>query len=403
MKELNMKLIVNNEEYIVVDENINSSEIAFSTFSGFLAFNGQVTSEMVKLYGDVFTKLIGSKISLIFSISDGLITGVFDHKMNPKKEWDNIIGERLIEYATAELGAIIGFMIAGPVGAIVGAVAGAILGGLNSDDWYNNGEKIINALYNNLKEEFEYSDSYIYGKDTLKEFIITSLEDDSNFTKKIFPKYINYRKIVTVGLSNDKNKTLASFVKHNSTEVKADIKTNNISTAKEYSKIVIDENSKLKKYDINVITTDDNQEYTVMKNETINKIAKDNGISRNEILDYKENSWVKDEDRIQDDIFLIKKEERLKIPVKKDKTVVAPLATYSGESIKDLKKKRASLNTNLQTVNARLHFLDADLSSVNLLKSSYSILRIKGKNEISKTFNILLLLYLIRVLILIKS
>lgn len=44
------------------------------------------------------------------------------------------------------------------------------------------------------------------------------------------------------------------------------------------------------------------------------------------------------------------------------------------------------MNSSLQTVNARLHFLYGDLTSINLFKSSYSIFIIKSKNEISKTF-----------------
>lgn len=213
------KIVINGEEYQVYDSNVTSDEIALSSFSGYMAFSGQMTEEVSKKFDNVFDKLIGKKISLVFSLADGVINAVFDKNMNPQKEWDAILGARAIEFGMAKTGGVIGFWIGGPVGAVVGTTFGAIIGGLNSDDWYNNAEKLIKALADNIDEEFEYYDQTIYGKVTLEEYI---LHGDRN-VMDAFPDYVNYRQIVEIRQGGG---TLADYIRYNSSTREAQAQTN---------------------------------------------------------------------------------------------------------------------------------------------------------------------------------
>jgi len=174
-----------------------SSDIALSSFSGYVGFVGEVSTR----YGGTPGKTIG----LVLNISSGIIAGTFDSNLNKSKEVDNIIGTAVVGYgvgwAGAEAGAIIGASISGPlapIGAIVGALLGAVAGGLYGDDIYDNGEKIVDILYDKLSEKYsnlEFIDTSIHGIITKEEFILKSLKDDKNFCKRIFPKYNIYKQI----------------------------------------------------------------------------------------------------------------------------------------------------------------------------------------------------------------
>ena len=50
--------------------------------------------------------------------------------------------------------------------------------------------------------------------------------------------------------------------------------------------------------------------------------------TKDEILNYKKNAWIKDENRIVGDLLFIKKEERLKMPDKKNTENTEPLSSY---------------------------------------------------------------------------
>ncbi len=212
-----MSGLIKIEDYEVTVSENKSSDIALSSFGGYLGFVGEMSEQ--------FGGTAGKTIGLVFAVSGGVITGVFDKELNPQKEYYNLIGTALIGYELGILGAtagriignavggFIGGSVAGPVGAVVGAVLGAVAGGLWGDDIYDNGEKIVNALYHNLNENFEYQDSTIYGKVTQEEFILESVTNDPNFCKDIFPQYLNYRQIVDIksGL------TLAESVRYDNT------------------------------------------------------------------------------------------------------------------------------------------------------------------------------------------
>jgi len=84
-------------------------------------------------------------------------------------------------------------------------------------------------------------------------------------------------------------------------------------------------------------------------------------------------------------------DERLNIPLKEIKMPVisVPLISSAEEKvISKVRKKRKPMNTDLQTVNARIFFLDEDVSNntLGLRDTSYSVLRINGENKVSKTF-----------------
>ncbi|PHQ64674.1 MAG: hypothetical protein COB99_08360, partial [Sulfurimonas sp.] len=203
-------------EELSISDN-NSSDFIISGYSGYMGFVGEVTTQ----YGGTPGKIVG----LTIAVSSGVITGVFDKNMNPQHEYDNVIGTAVVGYVSGWAGAWIGAragatigVSAGPVGAVVGAVLGAVAGGLWGDDIYNNGEKIVKVLADNLEHDFEYLSPTIYGKVTQEQFIIQSLENDPDFCKRAFPQYKDYRETVTVSSGNE-------TISYNSTLRDALIKT----------------------------------------------------------------------------------------------------------------------------------------------------------------------------------
>jgi hypothetical protein len=100
------KVIVDGQEYNIYNYNaIQSSDIAFASFSGYMAFSGQLSEEVLEKFGDAGAKLIGKKINAIFSISSGVIDGIFDLNMNPDESLGQIFIERGVEFAFGEAGA----------------------------------------------------------------------------------------------------------------------------------------------------------------------------------------------------------------------------------------------------------------------------------------------------------
>lgn len=65
----------NNGTKEVVVKDTTGKEIAMSAFSGYLAFSGNLLKEGLN-YADAAIK--GSLVGKIYSIADGVITGVFD-------------------------------------------------------------------------------------------------------------------------------------------------------------------------------------------------------------------------------------------------------------------------------------------------------------------------------------
>lgn len=234
---------INGEEIEVFTEN-STSDVALSAFSGYMGFTGEMASQ----YGGTPGKVVG----LVFDVSGGVITGVFDKNLNPKKEYDNVIGTALVGYGAGAFGAFagrvvagfIGGSVAGPVGAVVGAVLGGVLGGLYGDDIYNLGEtftsEFIEVLVENFSSGFEFTDTKIHGTVTQEEFILQSLENDPDFAKRMFPEYVRYRQITTIknGIS-----TLADFIKYNSATQEAEIKASTDSKAKDLVQTITSETS----------------------------------------------------------------------------------------------------------------------------------------------------------------
>jgi LysM repeat protein/uncharacterized membrane protein len=187
------KIYVDGIEYLVQDgKSLSSSDIAFASFSGYVSFIGQVTEESAKFFGDAGTKLIGKRVNTIFSIVDGVVTGAFDHNMNPDKELEEIIGARVVEYAFAKIGAMAGGIIFGPPGAVGGAVIGSIFGSLYSED------VIESFLSINTEHDLEILTAKIRGTKTQEEVYIEELTGDVDFCKKIYYKYLNYQQINTI-------------------------------------------------------------------------------------------------------------------------------------------------------------------------------------------------------------
>lgn len=171
------------DQNLTISDN-KSADVGLASFSGFLGFVGEMSAR----YGGTPGKIIG----LVYAVSGGILTGVFDKNLNPQKEYDNVIGTAMIGFAAgwagAETGAMIGGSVGGPVGAVVGAVIGAVAAGLWGDDIYDNGEKLVKALADHLEQDFEYLSPTIYGKVTQKEFILKSVANDPDFCKRMFPE-----------------------------------------------------------------------------------------------------------------------------------------------------------------------------------------------------------------------
>lgn len=191
-------------EKLTISEN-KSSDIALSSFSGLIGFVGELSTS----YGGTPGKIIG----LIYAVSGGIVTGVFDKNMNPQKELDNIIGTAAIglaaSWAGAKTGAIIGGTSAGPVGTVVGAVIGSIAAGLWGDDVYDNTEKLIKLLSKEI-EEFKYRDVKTLYEITKNEILIKDIQNnDPNHCKLIATRLEGVKEKITLSKETE---TLASYI-----------------------------------------------------------------------------------------------------------------------------------------------------------------------------------------------
>jgi Ca2+-binding RTX toxin-like protein len=331
---------INGVELTISDNK--SSDIALASFSGYLGFVGEIITQ----YGGSPGKTIG----LVFDVSGGVITGVFDKNLNPQKEYSAIIGTALAGYGSTALGAwagkavagLVAGSVAGPVGAIVGALVGGVFGGLYGDDIYTNGERLIKLLANELEEDFEFLDSNIIGEVSQKEFIIQSVQNDPNFCSRVFPEYKNYRQVVTI---KNGTSSLADYLKYDASKQEAEIQVSNEETEKEALKTVTEETD-AKKITINNETyTLHNQNdltplqlsnavndlnatnvylsnvllytnekldigdqgiYTIRSGDTLSDIATDHGMKTKALLEL--NPWLLDEGRVtfKDGTVLIK-------------------------------------------------------------------------------------------------
>ena len=98
---------------------------------------------------------------------------------------------------------------------------------------------------------------------------------------------------------NIENKSLATFIKSDTINNKASIQIKDLDEAHNVVNEILnfDNKNKLKKYDITIKTTCDNEEYRIIKKELLEHIAKENDTTVDEIMNYKENDWVKKENR----------------------------------------------------------------------------------------------------------
>jgi len=169
------------------------------------------------------------------------------------------------------------------------------------------GSEIYNKVYDELKHlENEYDKSLlieifapdIRGTITKEEFILKSLKDDKDFCKRIFPKYQRYKQIVKIE-NYDMNNTLKSFIYNDKINKQASIQEEDLEKARVLTDLIVsyDTSNKLKKHDITIKTTNDNEEYTIMRQELLESIAKDNNTTVKKILNFKENKWVNNENR----------------------------------------------------------------------------------------------------------
>ena len=212
------------QEIQILDKNITSDEVAFSSFSGLMGFVGQLGEEVIGKYG--LDKVLGRKFGTVFDIVDGTINAIFDGNMNPDKSLEKLIGTQLIAYGAGELGALagatIGLLLAGPPGAVVGSVVGAtigsIIGGINADDLYSGGEVLVKALANEI-EEFKYKDVTFEAIGTKTSLVIENVVNgDVDFVKRVFPEYQNIRETLTIKSGT----TVAEYIAN---EQKASIST----------------------------------------------------------------------------------------------------------------------------------------------------------------------------------
>lgn len=125
----------NNEtkEAVVVDKN-SRKIIALSSFSGYMAFSGGVISEGMKASAETAKATIAGKV---FTVTDGVISGVFDKQGNPDKSMNDVLGTAATAILVGEAGAKIGAKIGAGIGSVipgvgttVGGAIGAVGGGI---------------------------------------------------------------------------------------------------------------------------------------------------------------------------------------------------------------------------------------------------------------------------------
>ncbi|CUU77667.1 hypothetical protein [Campylobacter hyointestinalis] len=110
-------------------------DIAMVNLSGHLAF----ASEMAKQFGNT------TLISKIFSVTDGIISGVFDKNGNPDKGMESVIGTAVVAWEMGAIGGEYGAKIGRfvpiiggiPIFAVIGATTGAVLGAFFADDIFD--------------------------------------------------------------------------------------------------------------------------------------------------------------------------------------------------------------------------------------------------------------------------
>ena len=131
------------ETTFIRKEELSSSDIGLGTFSGYIGFIGETSSQ----FGGTPGKVIGG----VFAVVGGVITGGFDSQLNPNKEFDNLVGSALLGLGSAWMGGKLGLLIGGPVGAIIGATVGSVVGTIWGDDLYDYMESKL-PQYNSLSD-----------------------------------------------------------------------------------------------------------------------------------------------------------------------------------------------------------------------------------------------------------
>ncbi|RXJ69312.1 hypothetical protein CRV08_04700 [Halarcobacter ebronensis] len=195
--EKNLSVGIDNEEITFLSKN-GSSDFALASFSGYMSFTGQ----MAEKYGGAPGKLT----SVVFSVSDGVITGTFDQNLNPQKDFDDVVGTALFSYGAAESGAFAGGMIAGPIGAILGGIGGGVTGGLFADD----GWRLFKDSVESAQDNFSFYNGTIEGTMTPDEFLIKLHTEDPKYILKVFPEYTRYKQNNVSIESFSENDTLVS-------------------------------------------------------------------------------------------------------------------------------------------------------------------------------------------------
>ena len=123
----------NNGTKEVIVKDSTGKEITMSAFSGYLAFSGNLLKEGLS-HADAVVK--GTLLGKVYSIVDGVVSGVFDAQGNPDKSMNDIIGTAATAILVGEAGAGLGSLF-GPVGTVIGGTLGGIAGAIWGEDAYN--------------------------------------------------------------------------------------------------------------------------------------------------------------------------------------------------------------------------------------------------------------------------
>lgn len=213
-----------------------SKDIALTSFSGYMAFSGAVV-ENAKLI--LNTGKAMPIFGLVFSVSDAVITGVFDKHGNPDKAYSDVIGTAVTALSFGGAGASAGFAVAGPYGAIIGGVGGAVVGSIYSStafelakDGYSKlldlaGElagkttdealKFLDSYANDYADEIKDSDEYKdsapeQSKNNNPKLEIAILSDTTgSMSGEINSVKAQAKKIVETAFSKDENARIGVF------------------------------------------------------------------------------------------------------------------------------------------------------------------------------------------------
>ncbi|QOG11541.1 RHS repeat domain-containing protein [Arcobacter sp. FWKO B] len=282
-------------------DNIASKLMAKATFPG-----GTAIAMAINIVADPKNK---GKVIVSTTLASGAIFYIAGAKLT------TLVIEAIVASAMMALGITATPIIITLVSAVSLAIVATIAGSELYDIIYNE-LKDIESKYRNLTETDIFT-LYAKGKVTQEELTLILEAFEQNKTISCLEPYEELKTLRHI--TNIENEYLASYIKVNKPNNKVQIKDKDIQEVKQITKEILkeDTNNTLKKHDINIITTNDGEEYTVMKKQLIDYLSRKKGSNTQDVYNYDFNSFIRKEDRLGEgeEFLLIKPTEYLQFPL----------------------------------------------------------------------------------------